>query len=535
MLGSVVAEAARRFGESPLLVREDGDSLSYSDLDRISDELALGLARFGVKTGDIISLLVPSGPAYVLSYVAAAKLGAITAGVNERLSPPEQAACLEVARPSLVIADPAVVNSGGAGVPGPLELAAATLSGSEILFVDSASPSVELFSSVRVPDESPPELPEDLARPVAIVFTSGTTGMPKGAVFCGSQLDAIGEIDAGRRFGGGGRGLGSTSMAHLATMTKLPQTIRGGGTTFLMKRWSAGEALRMIERNRITTLGGIPTQVALMLRHEIFENTDTSSVRVIALGGGPSTPSLVREARERFDVPVVVRYTCTEAGVGTGTLPDDPPDEAEETVGRARGGIELTIRDADSGDSAGTSGSAGASGSAVLRVLPDGEIGEVCLRSEAVMAGYYADPDATAAVMTSDGAVRTGDLGWIDDRGLLHLCGRAKEMYVRGGYNVFPLEVENVLSEHPRIAHVAVAPRSDPVMGEIGVAVVVARDPSSPPDLEDLRHYAEGRLAHHKMPEDILVVDELPRTAMEKIDRRLLQKIVSAPVPDSSG
>ena len=157
--------------------------------------------------------------------------------------------------------------------------------------------------------------------------------------------------------------------------------------------------------------------------------------------------------------------------------------------------------------------------------VPEGEIGEVCLRSQAVMAGYFRDPEATAAVMTADGAVRTGDLGWLDDRAGSISAGRAKEMYVRGGYNVFPLEVEAVLCEHPSVAHVAVAPRPDPVMGEIGVAVVVLRDGASPPLLEDLRTHAEGRLARHKMPEALLVMDELPRTAMEKVDRRALQTI----------
>jgi acyl-CoA synthetase (AMP-forming)/AMP-acid ligase II len=512
VLGRVVSEAAGRFGDTLLIVTEDGRTLSYSDLDQLSDEVAAGFDRRGLRTGDVVSLLLPSGPSYVVAYVAAAKIGAITAGVNERLSAPEQAACLEVARPSLVLADTGPSGVGSAAAA--LELAGAVLagsgsrSGSQVELVDTGVATAELLGGLRITDGPPPELLDDPERPVAIVFTSGTTGIPKGAVFCGSQLDAIGEIDGGRSFGGGGRGLGSTSMAHLATMTKLPQTIRSGGTTFLMRRWSAGEALRAVERHRITSLGGIPTQVALMLRHELFEKTDHTSIRAIALGGGPSAPALVREARERFGVPVVVRYTCTEAGVGTGTLPDDPPDEAEETVGRARAGIELTIRGTES------------------EVLRDGEIGEVCLRSAAVMAGYYGDPEATAAVMTSDGAVRTGDLGWVDDRGLLHLCGRAKEMYVRGGYNVFPLEVEAVLCEHPGVAHVAVAPRTDLVMGEIGVAIVVARDPASPPDLDDLRRFANSRLAHHKLPEDILVVDEIPRTAMEKIDRRSLQRLV---------
>jgi len=285
-----------------------------------------------------------------------------------------------------------------------------------------------------------------------------------------------------------------------------------------MKRWSAAEALRLVELQKITSLGGIPTQVALMLRDRNFDSTDTSSVRIIALGGGPSAPALVREARQRFGVPVVVRYTCTEAGVGTGTLPDDPPEDAEETVGKPRGDVEVTIRKPISGGP----------GDALPAddPLPVGEIGEVCLRSPAVMAGYFDDPAATAAVMTKDGSVRTGDLGWLDEQGRLHLCGRAKEMYVRGGYNVFPLEVEAVLCEHPAVAHVAITSRSDPVMGEIGVAVVVAREGVEPPTLEGLRSHAQGRLARYKLPEDLLVVGELPRTAMEKVDRRKLQRLV---------
>ncbi len=343
-----------------------------------------------------------------------------------------------------------------------------------------------------------------------MVFTSGTTGEPKGAVFTWRQLQAIGDIDGGGRWGGGGRGLSSTSFAHLGYMTKMPQALRGGGTTFIMGRWSAGDALEMVERHRITTLGGIPTQVALMLRHERFDHTDTSSVRMIAMGGGPSTAALVREARARFGVPVVVRYTCTEAGVGVGTAPDDPLEDAEETVGRARKGVELSVRADDD------------------RPLPTGELGHVCLRSPAVMLGYWRDPEATAAAFTSDGAVRTGDLGFIDERGRLHLSGRSKEMYVRGGYNVYPLEVENVLADHPGVAHVAVIPRLDPVMGEIGVAVVVARHADDAPTLEGLREHARGRLAAYKLPEGIVLAEDLPRTAMEKIDRTALGKLIAA-------
>jgi acyl-CoA synthetase (AMP-forming)/AMP-acid ligase II len=137
------------------------------------------------------------------------------------------------------------------------------------------------------------------------------------------------------------------------------------------------------------------------------------------------------------------------------------------------------------------------------------------------MAGYWNDPDATAAALR-DGWLHSGDLGYVDEDGCLRLAGRAKEMFIRGGYNVYPLEVEAVLSEHPAVAEVAVVPRPDEVMGEVGVAVVVPRDPSVPPTVEELRRFAEGRLSHHKLPEHVRVVDALPLTAMQKLDRRTL-------------
>lgn len=153
--------------------------------------------------------------------------------------------------------------------------------------------------------------------------------------------------------------------------------------------------------------------------------------------------------------------------------------------------------------------------------MPAGEIGEVCLRSPCVMAGYWRDPDATATTLR-DGWLHSGDLGHLDEAGCLRLVGRAKEMFIRGGYNVYPLEVEAVLGEHPAVAEVAVAPRSDEVMGEIGVAVVVPRPGVTTPTLDDLRTFARHRLSAHKLPEAIRLVDALPLTAMQKLDRRAL-------------
>ena len=261
----------------------------------------------------------------------------------------------------------------------------------------------------------------------------------------------------------------------------------------------------------LTAVAGIPTQVALMLRHPSFDRRDLSSVQAVVMGGGPATPALVREARERLGVPVAVRYSCTEAGIGVGTAFTDPPEDAEVSVGRAHAGVTLSIRAEDGSE------------------LPAGEQGEVCLASAATMRGYWRDPDATAAAFTADGAVRTGDLGWVDEQGRLRLTGRSKEVYVRGGYNVAPQRVEAVLADAPGVRDVAVVARPDDVMGEVGVAVVVPTDPTAPPTLEVLRSHAEGRLARHELPEALLLRAALPLTAAEKVDRRALAAEATGP------
>jgi acyl-CoA synthetase (AMP-forming)/AMP-acid ligase II len=294
-------------------------------------------------------------------------------------------------------------------------------------------------------------------------------------------------------------------------MTKFPGNVRQGGTSFFTGRWRAGEALRLTAEHRMTSIGGIPTQVALMMQHPAFDSYDLSAVRAIIIGGGPATPALVREARDRFAAPVMVRYSCTEAAIGIGTALGDPPEDAEVSVGRPLAGVKLALLDDDD------------------RPVPEGEVGAVCLRSPAVMSGYWHDFAATKAAFTAGGYVRTGDLGWLDEQRRLHLAGRTKEMYVRGGYNVYPLEVENVLASHDGVAAVAVVPRPDPVMGEKGVAVVVPRDGGRVPDLSELRDFAAPRLAAYKLPEDLVVVDELPLTAMEKVDRRALETLAARP------
>lgn len=494
MLARTVTEAGRRWGDRTAYVAVSGWTLSYDELDRASDEVAVGLSKRGIGEGDVVALVLPPAPEYVITYAGVAKVGAITAGVNARLTPGEREAVLTRAAPHLIVAT-ADTAPASATVP--------------VVVLEPPAGARTAARELRVEGAAPPPLPDDPDRPIAIVFTSGTTGVPKGAVFAGRQLAFVTEVDTGGRWGPGGHTIGGTSLAHLGPMTKLPGNLMRGSTTHLLPGWRASDALRLVELHGMAGIGGIPTQVALMLADPDFDRYDLSSLQAVVIGGGPATPALVREIRDRLGAAVSVRYSCTEAGIGVGTDFTDPPEDAEITVGRPHAGVEVTII-GDDGEP-----------------VEAGEVGEVCLRSPAVMSGYWRDAEASAAAFTIDGAVRTGDLGYVDDRGRLRLVGRAREMYVRGGYNVYPAEVEAVLAEHPAVREVAVVARPDDVMGEVGVAVVVPSDAAAQPSLEQLRAHASAQLAKHKLPEDVVVVDALPLTPMDKVDRRALADLIS--------
>ena len=492
MLAETVRDAARRFGDRPAFVADGGWTLSYRDLDRLSDEAAVGLTGIEVTEGDVVALALPSIPDYAVLYAALAKLGAVAAGVNPRSTPAERAAVLAVATPDLVVATPELRS----GVPATLR----------VLEIEAATSPEGILTHLRQDHhgQAPLPLEPDPDRLVAIVFTSGTTGTPRGAMFGERELAAVTAADVGERRDGGGPMLSGTQFAHVGFMTKLAWYLQVGSTLHLLDRWRAAEVLRLVADEHMASIGGVAPQLALLLRVPDFDDHDLSAVRTIVMGGALSPPALVREARARIGAAYSIRYSSTESGgVGTATAFDADDEEALFTVGRPRAGVEVEVRD-DAG-----------------RALPPGVVGELCLRSPTQFRGYWRDPEATAATLR-EGWVHTGDLALIDDAGCVRLAGRAKEMFIRGGYNVYPLEVEAVLASHPAVAEVVITPRPDPVMGEIGVAVVVPRAGGAAPTLEELRSFGAARLSAHKLPEALRVVDAIPLTPMQKVDRASL-------------
>ncbi|HJP67169.1 MAG TPA: AMP-binding protein, partial [Actinomycetota bacterium] len=283
MLAETVREAARRFGARPAIVAPAGWSLSYEDLDRVSDEVAGGLAREGIGPGDVVALLVPSSPDYVVAYAAAAKLGAITVGINPRLAPPERSAAIATVAPDFVLAQHGLTSD--------------VVASSRVITLQVGDGADSVLPDLRAARPVPNARPS--AEVTTIVLTSGTTGAPRGAVFGAAQLEAIAQIDTGGRWGGGGPMLVSTELVHIGFMTKLPWYLRSGARLHLLTKWRAADALRMISVERMTSVGGIAAQFALMLREPDFDRFDLSSVTTLVTGGGPSPPALVREARTR--------------------------------------------------------------------------------------------------------------------------------------------------------------------------------------------------------------------------------------------
>ena len=493
---SVLREAARVNGRVEAYVEPAGRTerrcLTFAEWDRAADGVAGYLAGRGVAKGDVVCLLLPSCIEYAVLYAALLRLGAITSGINPRMGAGEVASVVERAAPVLLVAD----------------LEAAPLPDIEALEVAERA---DVRSSWG--DEPPRHWPELAPHdPVAVVWTSGTTGTPKGAVFDHANLAAVARgTDVLSQ--PGDRRLSPLPFAHVGYMTRAWDEIANAVTTIITPTpWRADDAVRIMADERVTVAQGVPTQWALMLDSEVLGGADLSALRVAGTGAARMSASMVAEVRRRFGVPVVVRYTSTESSLGTGTTPASSDEEVATTVGRPVAGVELAIVD-DEG-----------------RPVPPGTVGRVLLRSAATMRGYWGrgpgrgrtvdevlDAEATAAVLGPDGWLTTGDFGRLTPEGNLQLSGRAHERYIRGGYNVYPAEVEEALSSCPGVARAAVVGVPDEVLGEIGVAVVVA-EAGAVPELEALRAHCSRTLSDYKAPDALVVVDELPLTPMMKVD-----------------
>ena len=468
-VADVIREAAAVRGNH-VAVRHRDRELTYAELDDRSNRLAQALRAAGIVKGSRVAYLDRTGPEIVELLFATSKLGAVTVPLNWRLAAAELAAVVADAQSDVLIAGKAYAD-----------VAAPT--------VVVAGPEYERWLAAHEPvDPGGRGEPDDT---VLQLYTSGTTGVPKGVLTTHRNLAAAVESSPRWEFDADTISMTPLPMFHIGGIGWAFLGLWNAATTVLVGEFVPEDVLDVLERQRVTNTIFVPTMLQLLCAVPGAAERDYSALRSIAYGASPITTPVLKDALRTFRCSLYGVYGLTESTGGVMQL--DPADHEHERLLRSAGRpfpwVELKIVD-----------------------------GEVWLRAPNVTPGYFNRPDETAAALTDDGWLKTGDGGYLDDDGYLFLTDRIKDMIVSGGENVYPVEVEEALAQHPDVAEVAVIGVPDERWGETVKALVVLADGSSVTEHELIEH-CRDRLAHYKCPTSIEFRTELARTATGKLQK----------------
>ena len=485
------------------------ERFTFADLDRLSERVAHALVARGIGKGDRVGIAMRNCPSWVLTYMGAVKTGAIVTLLNGWWQPAEMEHAILLTEPKLIVADAARAKR-----------IAERCSNIDIVGVAVDLPVEQALAELLAANEAalPDIAPEDDA---TILFTSGSTGLCKGAlsthraVTTGTYCYATGLIvllglltEEGRAPETPPRTLLSVPLFHVTG--EVPVMLNSfviGRCMVIMPKWDAGEALRLIEKERITYFVGVPTMSLELMNHADRDKYDLSSLKDITAGGAPRPVSHVHRLQTEFpNAQPALGYGLTETNaVGCLNFWSNYAAKPGSTGRAAKPFVEVAIL--GDGD----------------RKLGTGETGEIAIRTAANIEGYWSNSQATAELFTADGFVRTGDVGYQDEDGYLFIVDRKKEIIIRGGENISSAEVEAEFYACPAVAEVSVFGAPDERLGEVPVAIVLPKD-GGELDEDGLRSFLDGRLAKFKIPERIIFADEpLPRLGTGKIDRRALK------------
>ena len=487
-LGSWTRRRARMTPDKAALV-QDGRATSYAELHRLATRLAHGLRERGVARGDRVAFLGLNSVEMVGVMFGVARLGAVFVPVNTRLAAPELAYVLEHSGARLLVVEDALADDDLTGRPG------------TVVFGRAAGRGLEALESS---DESEVDEPIGLDEPFMIQYTSGTSGRPKGVTLTHANVvwnvyNLLVDVDLASEE----VALVTAPLFHTAALNQvLLPTVLTGGTSLVEARFDAARAIDLIERERVTLLFGVTSMFLALAAAPRFADADLASLRTAMSGGAPIPESLLHTWLER-GLMIVQGYGLTEASPGT-------------TMLRAADGVRKV----------------GSAGTACfftdVRVVvgdddaPVGQPGEVLVSGPNVSPGYWQDPGATADAFTDDW-LHTGDLATVDADGYLRIVDRLKDMYISGGENVYPAEVEQALYALEAVAECAVVGVPDERWGEVGRAFVVLRPGAGLTEAEVLDRL-DGRLARYKLPRSVVLVDELPHNASGKLMKSRLPK-----------
>ncbi len=512
VIGRALAAAADALPDRSMYIYQ-GREISFREMNDQSDRMAAGLLRLGFTKGDRIGIIGLNQPEWLYTYFAAAKIGVVIVGLNVRYRDTE----LEY-----------ILNQSEAR-----GLVTLTRAG-ELDYVEyldafrARIPSVETFifvggegfaGSHRIEtllDEEPDRKalaragaevrPEDL---VMIIYTSGTTGRPKGAALSHrSQLASARAQTVHCRVTAEDSVLVVLPLNHVSGITCMVLcALLAGATGILIPEVDFDDIVTQMRDHQPTIFGGVPTLFTLLFMREAFLALDLSRVRLVVSGGSNSDPPLLRQLKEVFPRATVMNlYGLSEVSGGVVMSPwESGFEQTVRSIGRPFPGMEVKVRDPEG------------------RELAAGETGELHFRGECVVQGYFRMPAETAAAFDEDGWVASGDMGYIDEDGYIILMGRKKEMYIQGGFNVYPVEVENLLNKHPKVAMAAGIGVPDPVMGEVGRYYIIS-NPGQAATEEELKAYCSRHLADYKVPRQIVFCPSLPLTPVGKVMKAKLRE-----------
>jgi long-chain acyl-CoA synthetase len=487
-LASILTETAERDPEH-LAIKLDDFELSYQLLNEASARVAGLLKSKGVEPGDRVGIMLPNVPHFPVVFYGALRAGAVVVPMNVLLKPREVGFYLEDPEAKLVFAwhDFAEAAEQGAADAGAEALLVKPGEFEQMLFEQEADHGMADRSG------------EDTA---VILYTSGTTGTPKGAELTHDNL--LGNVDTILssliEMQPDDVVLGALPFFHVFGLTcGLNSTVCAGGTLTLIPRFDPDHALEIIERDGVTIFEGVPTMYVGMLHSAKADSADVSTLRLCVSGGSAMPGEVLRGFEEKFGCKILEGYGLSETSpVASFNHPDR--ERKVGSIGTPIEGVEMKVVDEDDNE------------------VAQGEVGEIVIKGPNVMKGYWRKEDETRKAIT-DGWFHTGDMARVDDQGYFFIVDRKKEMILRGGYNVYPREIEEVLYEHPAIAECAVVGVPDDKMGEeVGAAVVVKRGEDVSAD--EIKSYVKDQVANYKYPRRIWFVDELPKGPTGKILKR---------------
>ncbi len=509
-LVQVLRDAVAQFGDRPYLFFPD-ETVTFSELPARAAAYAAVLAdEYGVGKGDRVAFASANSLPYALAEWATVALGGIIVGLNGWWTGPELAYGVQLTTPKVLFGDEARLD----------RLAEVGITDGDVPMVPFAT----LVEQVAARADTGADLPDvaiDEDDPFMILFTSGTTGRPKGATLTHRNLVHMGSAMAfGRAVTMLLNGIVpspdapppasicATPFFHISGTAPLFMTGARFGSTLIFPppgRWDPGTHLQLTAEHRVSAWSGVPTQFWRMLEHPDFDSFDLSSLTLVSSGGAPFPPELMRVLNERIPTAQLSNGYGMSESMGAGTLLSGARYATHrESVGAPYPTIEIQIRDDD------------------RTVLPEGEVGEICLRGAVVFQGYWDDPDATAAVLDAERWYHSGDYGRIDD-GVLWLESRMRDLILRGGENIYPMEIEHRLIEHPDIADAAVIGVEHRTLGQEVKAFVVLHDGAS---LEPaaVQEWAGQSLAPFKVPAYVEFRDSLPYTQTGKVMKHELER-----------